>query len=71
MNADVFSFVIHMIRESADCREILTGRVFQKMKEIGFIGYDLIPDFDVLQTSGAQYPVYDISEYVEKRGVTI
>ena len=71
MSKDVFSFVIYMIHELADSWNKLPSQVFCILKESGCIDNYLIPYFDVLHTLGSQYLVHDITEYVEKRGVSI
>lgn len=71
MNKAVFSFVVYLIHELADSWKMLPSRVFHILKESGCIDNYLIPYFDVLHTLGSQYLVRDITEYVEKRGVTL
>lgn len=68
MNEKSFAFVMYLIHELANARNMAPGQIYKILKQYGCIDNYLVPNYDVLHTLGTEYLMEDIYKYVSVRG---
>lgn len=71
MNQDVFEFVVYMIHEAANEKNVTPSHIYQIMKKCGCIDEYMVPLYEVLHTLGSRAMVHDMEEYAAIRGYSI
>lgn len=68
MNKETFAFIMYMIHELANARDMAPGQIYKILKQYGCIENYLVPNYDILHTLGTEYLMEDISKYISLRG---
>lgn len=71
MSRETTEFVIYIINEVANTRDLFPSKVYKAMESTGCISEYLVPFYDVLHTMSSQSVVEDVIEYVNSRGESL
>ena len=71
MDEKSFAFVVYLIHELANQKNIAPAQAYKVLKQCGCIDKYLVPNYEVLHTLGTEYLMDDISRYVSARGGTL
>lgn len=68
MSREVTEFVIYIINEISNVKNIYPSKIYSVLDKTGCIKDYLVPFYDVLHTLSSQQVVDDVLEYISVRG---
>lgn len=68
MSREVTEFVIYIINEISNMKNIYPSRIYAALDKTGCIDDYLVPFYDVLHTLSSQQVAEDVLEFISSRG---